>query len=178
MVEGGGRLVANDQPRPVDQGAGERDALLLAAGQHARQGLRAMAESEAAEHFGGAGDRGLVFHAGGEQGHGGILRGGERGQQVVLLEDEAEIPPAEEDLFARREGGEVLAEERDAALVRGQQPGDDGDEGGLPAAGRADEEGHLAARGLEVDAAQHLDAGFAVAEGLADPAATYGVHGS
>ena len=92
-----------------------------------------------------------------------------------MLEDEAEVPPAEEDLLARREGREVFAEERDAALVRGQQPGDDGDEGGLAAAGRSDEEGHLAAGGLEIDAAQHLDAGFAIAEGLADPAAAYGV---
>jgi hypothetical protein len=53
----GGRLVADDEPGRVDQRAGDGDALLLAAGQLAREPLGKLADVEGLERLGAAPDR-------------------------------------------------------------------------------------------------------------------------
>ena len=95
-VEGGGRLVADQQPRLVDQGAGDGDALLLAAGELARAGSRPARPCRASSSTRPACADGLARGpAGDEQRHGGVLGGGQGRQQVVLLEDEADVLAAE-----------------------------------------------------------------------------------
>ena len=49
VVERGGRLVADEQARLVDQGPRDRDALLLAAGELGRQALGLLAHAERVE---------------------------------------------------------------------------------------------------------------------------------
>ncbi|HMO10421.1 MAG TPA: hypothetical protein PKB06_02695, partial [Actinotalea sp.] len=118
------------------------------AGQLARQRLQAGFHAQPDEQRPGAVHGLAAPHAGGEQRHRGVLRGREGGQQVVLLEDEAEMPPPEEHLLARGQARGVLAEDLDLAAGAVEQAGDDGDEGRLAAAARADQEGELAgARG-------------------------------
>jgi hypothetical protein len=68
-VERRGRLVADDQPGIVDQRAGDGDALLLPAGQLARQALGKLADVELLQRLGAARDRFGPFHAGGDQRH-------------------------------------------------------------------------------------------------------------
>ena len=51
VVERGGRLVADQQARLVDQGPGDRDPLLLAAGELRRQALGLLAHPERVEHL-------------------------------------------------------------------------------------------------------------------------------
>jgi glutaredoxin 3 len=115
VIEGGGGLVADDEAGLVHEGAGEGDALLLAAGELGREGVEAGAEAELVEEGLGAVHGGGAFHAGGEEGHGGVFGGGEGGEQVVLLEDEAEVAATEEHALGGREPVDVLAEEFDAA---------------------------------------------------------------
>ena len=50
-VEGAGRLVGEDQARTADEGSGDRDALLLAAGELVGLRLQAFAEPHALEHL-------------------------------------------------------------------------------------------------------------------------------
>ncbi len=51
VIEGAGRLVADDDFGIVDEGTGDGDALLLAAGKLAGQGGVALAEADVIEHF-------------------------------------------------------------------------------------------------------------------------------
>ena len=93
-VEVAGRLVGQQQRRVVDQRAGDREALLLAAGELVRQRAGHLAQPEVVDQRLPA--RGRVrrgaAHAAGEQ-HVGLAR--ELGQQVEELEDEADLLPAQ-----------------------------------------------------------------------------------
>jgi hypothetical protein len=52
MIEGRGWFVADDYARRVDQGAGDSDALLLAAGEGRRQIVDAVSKANQGERFG------------------------------------------------------------------------------------------------------------------------------
>ena len=110
VVKGGGGFVTDDQTRLVDERSRQRDALLLAAGKFVRHGVEAVLESERDQQRFRAIHSLAASDSGGEQRHRSVLGGGERREQIVLLEDETEVAPAEEDLFLRRPRRGLVAE--------------------------------------------------------------------
>ena len=81
-VEVAGRLVGKDQPRGVDEGAGDGDALLLAAGELGGAVLLAFGQADERERFAGA-----ALALGAEstrepEGHLDVFTGGEGGDEV------------------------------------------------------------------------------------------------
>src|SRR3954471_21287678 len=108
-VEVSGRLVGQQDQRPVDERPGHRDALLLTAGQLMRVPVLLAPQADQLENLGHdpAGDTlGLADHLKGE---GDILVGGAVGQQPEVLEHAADRAP---------EGGNLpRAHGRDVALV-------------------------------------------------------------
>jgi hypothetical protein len=174
VVEGGGGLVTDDEARLVDECSGKCDALLLAAGEGAGIVVCAAGHAEAIEDLFGAFDGGGAIDPSGEEWNGGVFCGGEGWEKIVLLEDETEVLPPKEDLVSARHFGELLAEDGDFAFGWIEEASDDGDEGGFATATGANEEGHLAAVGLEVDAAKDIDFGVTSAEGFSDAMARDG----
>ena len=109
--------------------------------------------------------------AGDDEGDGGVLGGGEGGEEVVLLEDESDVLLSEAGFLTTGHLRDVLAEDfHDAALVGVEDAGDDGEERGFAAAGGADDHGHLAGVDVPVDAAEGHDFLLSVAESFGDVA--------
>ena len=80
VVERGGRLVADDQPRLVHESAGDGDALLLAAGQRGGQPIASSFEAQPIEQRLRAIHGFGALHSGGNQGYGGVFGSGQRWQ--------------------------------------------------------------------------------------------------
>ena len=95
VVERGGRLVADQEARLVDQGPRDRHPLHLAAGELAGQAVELLAHAERRQHLAGPADGPLLRPAGDHQGDRRVLGGRERGQQVVLLKHKADVLSAE-----------------------------------------------------------------------------------
>ena len=128
-VERRQRLVEEQHVRLARERAGERDALLLAAGELGRPRVRERGDVEPLEqlvHARAARVRDVLAH-------------GQVREQRVLLEDEADAPLVRllEDLPRRVEPDLVAV--RDAAALRPREPGDHPEHGGLARAGRPDE---------------------------------------
>ena len=113
-VEVAGGLVGEDDLRPPGQGPGHRHPLLLAAGQLARPVLRAgRARPMVSITWSSHAWSGL--RPARSIGQGDVLQGGERRHQVVGLEDEADLVPAQEGEVLVVEGGEVGVADEDLA---------------------------------------------------------------
>ncbi len=112
-----GRLVGEDQGRAGGEGAGDRDALLLAARQFARVVAGAVAEPDPAERRRGLGE-GVAAAVELERDRD-VLERGHRRQQVEALEDYADPGAAQAGETVFVEGGEVLAGQRDPAGALG-----------------------------------------------------------
>ena len=94
-VQVAGRLVREDDLRVGDQRPGNADALLLAAAHLGGLVVDVLGQAEVLEHLQ---RRGLALaHADPaiDQGHGHVLQRGHGGEEVELLEDEADVPQAE-----------------------------------------------------------------------------------
>ena len=94
-IEVAGGFVGENQVGPVDQRAGDGDALLFAAGELGGQGGGAMGEADAVEE---AMDAGALFGRGNAdelERQRDVFLGGERGQQVEKLEHRADVPTPE-----------------------------------------------------------------------------------
>ena len=125
-VEFGGGFVGDEQPGLQGQGAGDGDALLLAAGQFFDDlpGVGTKAElfqRAAGRRLGGRGG-----HAGGAERYLDVLSRGQQGDEAVTLQDEG---------YAS--GGPGVSGEPDAVEVYvaaggGGEPGDDGQQAGFP----------------------------------------------
>ena len=147
-VEVGERLVEQEEPRLADDGAGEGDALLLAAGELAGAAGEQVVDADLA---------GGVLHAGGDLGLRHAVHA-EREADVLLerhvrvervvLEDHRDVA------LARRGEGHVGAVDEHAAGVGDLEAGDDAQRRRLAGAGRAEEGEELAGRDAEVDALQ------------------------
>src|SRR5690606_18766085 len=114
LVEVPGRLVREHQLRTVGERAGYGDALLLAARELARAVREPMLEPQRAEQLTGA-RQGFGSRDTGDQlrkHH--VLLGGEVGQQMVELIDEAEMVAAQPRALARRQLGGIGAGDLDA----------------------------------------------------------------
>ena len=114
-VEVAGRLVGQEQHGLVDQGPGDGHALLFAARQLARPRDRLVLEADLPEHLAGPAEgvslRGTPPIS---RGKATFSSGGELGQEVVELEDEADLAVRRAESPTSRIGpGEVLAVETD-----------------------------------------------------------------
>ena len=133
FVERGERLVEQEHARPLDQSARQRHALLLAAGE-----LLGAAAGELGQ-MRGAQDRvdALGDLGPGEPLHlqpvGDVAAHAHVREEGVGLEHQVERPPV------RRDRRDVDAVEQDAARVRRLEAGEQAQERGLAAAGRAEE---------------------------------------
>ena len=146
-VEVAGRLVGEHDRRVVRQRAGERHALLLAAGQLRRIVVGAPGQSDFFEQPLGA--RADVRCAGNLHRHGDVLVGGERRNQMEELEDEADLLPAQLRQRVLVESGDVHVVDQHGAGRRRVQAGDQSEERRLAAARRSDDRHELAVRDLQ-----------------------------
>ncbi len=155
-VQIAGGLVGEDEGRLHDQGARQGDALLLAPGELARAVLEPVAESDLLEELLRLLLQGRAAHASDEAGHHDVLEGGELGEQVMELEDEADALVAECRELTARELGDVAALAGDRTRCGQVEGAEQVEQGALAGARRADDADHLSRRDHEVDAAQHL----------------------
>src|SRR5699024_3607658 len=115
-IEVAGGFVGEEEVGVGDDGAGDGDALFLAAGELAGEVVEAVAQAHEVE-----GGRGVFAAAGageaGEfEGQFDVLQGGQHGDEVERLEDEAQVvvAPARQDAFGH--GGGFFAEPDEAAV--------------------------------------------------------------
>ena len=103
--------------------------------------------------------------------HQDVFEGGEFGQQVVELEDEAEGLVAQLVALAGRQVVDASAVEADAALVGPVEGAEQVQQRALAGAGGADDAEELAGADVQVDAAQDADDVGVAAIGLVSPSA-------
>ena len=166
-IEGGRRLVGEDQAGAGREGAGDRHALALAAGEPLGGVVDPVAELELREQPAGA----LGGLARGEigqiEGHADVLLGRQRAEQVVGLVDEPDLPPEGHHL-RRREVVDVVAEDRHLPLLHRAERPDERQEGRLPAARRASQDRDLPPGENHVDVEEGLLAQLAGAKEMVD----------
>nr|EIF88755.1 putative hydrolase [Streptomyces tsukubensis NRRL18488] len=161
-VEGTGGLVRQEHLGVAGQGAGDADALLLAAGQLAGVGPRLVGETDQVEEFEGLAAPLAAREPEDLQRKFDVALDGAGRQQVEVLEDHAD-PAAGRAQFptgARAlpgEGGELDAVHGDGAGGGALQQVDAADQGGLAGAALPDDAVHLAFPDMEVDAVQGGD---------------------
>src|SRR3954454_17373790 len=147
-VEVAGRLVCQQDRRPVDEGPGDGDPLLLAAGELVREAALLAREADEVEHLRhGVRDRvpGLADDLQGERD---VLEHGLVRQQPEVLEDDADLAAQLRDLPVRQPP-DVLAGPVDNAPRRPLLAQDQPQERRLARPGRTDEEDELALDDLE-----------------------------
>ena len=155
-----GRLVEDEDARLLVERLQDLDPLLLADRELPDAGVRVDADAVAlAElaHLGLDGarvDPEVAAHAATVAEHQ-VLGHGEARDEPELLVDH---PDPGVDRVARRREVDLLAVERDRALVRAVEAGEDVREGRLPRAVLAEQRVHFAGRGLEVDVVVRDDA--------------------
>ena len=143
LVELAGRLIGQQQPRPVRERGAERDPLLLAAGELRGPGAELLAETDAAQQLLGA--RSPVAALGAETEPDQLARAQFWRQRllVVLIEVADNLAPVAR-AAASTERAQVLAKDSDRP-GRGQvEPGEDAQERGLARAARAEHSQDLA----------------------------------
>jgi hypothetical protein len=159
-VEGAEGLVEQQHGRAVDERAGERDALLLAAGELARLALRLGREADALELLADAAADLGARDALALEPEGDVLLHREVGEERVALEDRVRRP------LERRQPGDVDAVDEDAPLGRLLEAGDHPQRRRLAAAARAEQREELAAGDVEVERADRHHVAEALRDGL------------
>lgn len=157
-IEVAGGLVGEEDGRAESEGAGEGNALLFAAGELDRVVIEAAVEADAGEEIASAAATGSVRGAGEFHREKNVLLGGERRNEVVALEDEADLAPAHESHPVFGEAGDIFAIEDDCARGGRIEAGEQTEEGALAAAGGAHDGRELTARNEKVDAFEDVDA--------------------
>ena len=112
-----GRLVGDQQFGPVDDGAGDRHPLLLAAGQGRGTGAGAVGEADPGEHFAHRAFDLALAGAGNAQRQGDIVECRKMPDQPEILEDDADAAAVVGQRIARRIG-HLLAEQSNPAAGR------------------------------------------------------------
>jgi len=145
-VERRQRLVQQEDVRLRSERAGERDPLLLPAGERLRVPVAHPREADEVEQSSDATAR--VCHVGEVEPVGDVLADAHVREQRVLLEHDADV--------ARlgRDARDVRPAEPHGARGRLLEAGDEPEGGRLPAARRADEREELPVRDVEVDAGE------------------------
>ena len=157
--ERGAGLVHHDDPRPLGEGLGDLDHLLLGDGQRADRRFGIDADADAVEEGQGVG----VFAPPAAEtrrrrlpAQEDVLAGRERRHEVELLVDDGDAGPAG---VERRGDGRTDAVDPDRARVGRVGPRQDLDEGALAGAVLAQEGQDLAASQVQVRLLQGMDAG-------------------
>ena len=169
-VEVARRLVGEDDGGASGERAGDRDALLLAAGELGRAGAsrgRRGRPSRAAR----SSQAGIDLAAGDPDRQRDVLGRVEHRHEVEELEDEAELRAAQLRHPLVGEAGDLGAVDPDVAAGGLVEAGEQVHQRRLAGAGRADDRGQLTAREVEVDAAQRVDRSLALAEAAREPTA-------
>jgi hypothetical protein len=122
---------AEDHGRRAGQGARDGDALLLAAGEVAGQEVEAVAEADPGQRGRRLLVRAAALPALDVQRVFDVLERGQGGEEVVLLEHEADGPPAHVAELVGPRGVHALARDRDLAGSRREDAAHDGEERGL-----------------------------------------------
>ncbi len=117
-VERAGRLVGQEQVGPVRQRPADRHALLLAAGEGARQGVVLVGEAERFEQLGRARLRLSPASTDEALRQLDVRRDVEMRDEVVLLEDVADLLASEDGPGGDAQPADVVVPEEDRALVR------------------------------------------------------------
>lgn len=139
VIEVAGRLVGKEDFGGSDESTGEGNALLLATGEFAGAVMAAGAEADFGQFFGCL-LRGLRGRdAADEKRHHDIFEGGEFGEQVVALPDEADLAITEVAERGVGELGDVLRSEEDAAGGGAVETAEQVQEGRFTGAGFADD---------------------------------------
>ncbi len=145
LVEGAERLVEQQEPWLGDQGAGNGNPLPHAAGKLRGQGtLEALEADELDQAADALPCRRPAQHV---ERQGDVALDRAPGQQSRVLEGDPE-------LAAAGDGNGALAADRHLPGIRDVQPGRQAQDGGLAAAGGADQGGEGAGRAVEVDAVE------------------------
>jgi hypothetical protein len=131
LVEVAGGFVSEQDGRLVDEGAGDADALLFAAGE-----LRGQMRGAVAEAYSGEGGEGFFLVGDGVE----VLREhyvferGEVGDEVELLKDKSDFVGAEAVELLRRHGAEIFAGDADGAAGRAVEAAEEIDQRGFAGA--------------------------------------------
>jgi hypothetical protein len=129
----------------------------MSAGRRTR--AHAVAESDALQHARRRrAARPEVASAGVPERHHHVLQRGAPGEQVELLEDEADVAPAQPVEPRLAHAPHRLAAERDTALRGRVEHAHQVEEGGLARAAASDDRDVISRRDLEVDAAEDVEA--------------------
>ena len=161
-VEVSGRLVGEDDLGLARQGAGHRDPLLLPAGELARAVLQPVVETDRRDDL--VDPRLVAGLAAEHQREEDVLPGVERGDQVVRLEDEADLGPAQLGQVLVVELGEVGVADVHGAGRERVEPGEAVHQGALPRTRRTHDRGVPA--GLEGDGDPVEGADLALADAV------------
>ena len=160
-VEGAGRLVEEHEHRVHRHGAGDGDALLLAARELAGEEVHALAEPHLGEQLVRLADGFLLLHAlHQDRALGDVLGGVLVREEVELLEDHAalhaDLVHVLLEAAAVAAAGDVHVADPDLAGRGVLEEVQAAQEGALAGAGRPDEHDYLALVDLEVDALEHV----------------------
>jgi hypothetical protein len=172
FVQRGGGFVRNHQLRPAQQGAGGGHPLLLAhrqpAGRAAPQRLGQVQPRQQAAGAVAALGRGRpgALRAQGREAAGQqhVVQHAEIGQQVELLEHDADVVGAPPVAPSGRQIAPILAQQADLTGVGRQHPGSQGQQRGLAAAAGAAQQQALAGDQLQRGQVQHVLRGAGPAE--------------
>ena len=159
-VERGQGLVEQQQLRPGRERAGQRHALLLAAGDLVGIAVGEGAELHDVQHGGDALARLRGGRLGDLEPEGDVARHRHVGEQRVVLEHHADAPRA------RRQVRDVAPRDADRARTRALEAGDHAKRRGLAAARGAEEGDELAGRHVKVEALHHLMVAVALGQAL------------
>ena len=167
-VEVAGGFVGKDDGRLIDQGTGERDALLLTAAEFIGAMVEALVDAEqlgdVAEVLGVA-DGGV---AGNVKSDADVVTRGERGQEIEFLKDETDLLATEVGTLGVCGMGKVGAIDQHASGVCLCQASEDVEESGLAAARWANNAEEFSALHFKGDAAYRGDVHFADSIRLGD----------
>ncbi len=150
-IERGERFIEQEQARLGGQGAGQRHALSLAAGQGAGAVLGVVGQPDPLQPRRGLGTCLATGGAPGPQTEGDVLERGEVVEQQVVLEHDGHRPPLgrHEDIGLRLVQGGIV--EHDAPGVDGEQAGEAAEQGALARTVRAEDGHNLAGLGFQLD---------------------------
>ncbi len=168
-IEGGGRLIEDEQFGLADDRPRDGHALLLAARELDRHDVRAMGQADDLELAARPDDRprpGLMLE---DQGYGDVLGRGQAREQVEVLEHETDGAEAEGRKAVSVQGPDILARDGDLAGVRPQDAREHAQQRGLAAPGRADDVQHLAVAGDEIHLVHRHHLGVAGSEPFRQP---------
>jgi len=164
-VKVAGGFIGEDETRIGDERASDGNALLLAAAELPGHVIFAFLEVEMVEDVAGHAQAAVFVKTGVNEGEGDVFDDGKGGDEVKVLENEADLAGAEFGLAAAANAGDVAVAEE--VLSRGGlvDEADNVQEGGFTAARRPHDHNEFAAFNGEVEIAQGII--FGIAETIA-----------